>query len=439
MGRALFEGFLNDGNGGDRRRRGVHWLHGEFVPWSELLDQGRERAAKVESQRGYLVDPTVDIESFVSFFAVATTADTFLLWTQAAPEIGSLHQLAPGLYEVDDALKHPTDRPLWGIRTSGTTGNAKVAVGYADTLELVALHYDLAVFRPSFEGMPRVGALATCLPLQFSAAFFMTVLPALFFCRDLQVFPPHDWRQLSAVAQEERVICQSVPVITAAGSHSLPEPADMSRAVLLLGGGYVTHQRVRTIREQFRDVQLANIYGTAETGAISLDRDPGHSTHVGRPIPGKPVWISEPDTEGVGRVSTTGPDCRSFSWTAESGLEPVDPVVSSTDLGHFDADGHLYLDGRVDAGEKFHGYLIYPRVIERHLLQMQGVVDARVLVTLDELGREHLHARVVGSAQVDEEAVRAHCEELDDLHQPTRVECIAERDAEKAYTAHGKL
>jgi acyl-coenzyme A synthetase/AMP-(fatty) acid ligase len=275
------------------------------------------------------------------------------------------------------------------------------------------------------------------LPLQFSASFFMTVLPAIFFRRNLLVFPPHDWRSLCAVAQRERTVCLSVPSVTAAGSLSIPEAVSMSNAALLLGAGYITHERVRTIRARFQDAVLLNIYGTAETGAISIDPDPGHSAHVGYPIPGKPVWLQNQDAEGVGLISTTGPDCRMFFWTAGSAFQTAAPVVSSTDYGHFDDAGHLCLDGRVDEGEKLNGVIVYPRVIERHILQLDGVVDVRIRVSNNHGVGEQLTARVIG--RVEEGAVREHCATLDEIQRPTRIECISEHDAERAYTNHGKL
>ena len=437
MGRPLFNGFLTAASGQRSARERGLFCEGEFVSWDALLARGRKRASQVRPQQGYLVDPTRGFEAFVSFFAVATVADTFLLWAKPAPELGTLRELAPGLHQIEGAIQDPLDRPLWGILTSGSTGAPKVPVGYADTLELVALHYDAAVFGPTFERMDRVETLATCLPLQFSAAFFMAILPAVFLQRDLLVFPPHDWRPLWTVAQREHVICQSVPSVTAAGSLSAPEPIDMSRAALLLGAGYITHERVRTIRDRFRDVRIANIYGTAETGAIALDREPGHSTHIGRPIPGKPVWLQETNAEGIGVIATTGVDCRSFYWQPGGALLHVGGVVASTDYGHFDDEGHLYLDGRVDAGEKLHGITIYPRIIERHILQLDGVIDARVLITHEPNGREQLTARVVG--HVSEARVRDHCAVLEEIQRPTRIECISETAAQSAYSAHGKL
>ncbi|WP_165949807.1 AMP-binding protein [Micromonospora sp. KC207] len=404
------------------------------MAWDRLLEAGRSLDVGVRPGGAYLVDPTSPVEALTAFFAVATVPDTVLIWAARAAFPGETQQLAPALHAVPWP-GDPVNRPLWGIMTSGSSGVPKLPVGYADTLEAVAVHYDAAVFRPTFAGAET--ALATCLPLQFSAAFFMSVLPSLLFRRDLVVFAPHDWRPVVEAAQRDHVICQAVPAVTAAGSLSVPEQVDMSRAAVIMGAGYVTEQRVRTIRSRFRDVRLANIYGTAETGAVSLDRDPGANRHVGRPLPGKPVWLVEADANGTGRVATTGPDCMRFRWTPGLPLEPMGDVVTGTDYGHFDAEGNLYLDGRVDGGEKLHGVTIYPRRIERHILDLDGVVDVRVLVRHRPDSADELTARVIGDVGVDQ--VREHCAALSAIERPNRVECFTEAESVSAYTAHGKL
>jgi acyl-coenzyme A synthetase/AMP-(fatty) acid ligase len=407
-----------------------------MVSWAALREQGRELAALVQPQQSFVVDPSAGPASLAALFAVASVPDVFLVWANAASALGTLRPLAPGLYRLEDARTGPLDRPLWGILTSGSSGRPKVPVGYADLLELIALHYDAAMFRDTFDDGATAGTLATCLPLAFSAAFFMVVLPAVVLQRDLLVFPPHDWRAVWSAARREHVICQSVPAITAAGCLSAPGPVDMSRAALFLGAGYLTRQRADTILSRFRDATLVNIYGTAETGAVAVDRAPGGAAHVGRPIPGKPVWLIDQDEKGTGRIVTTGPDCRQFIWRPGVGLEATGPVVASTDYGHI-TDGYLYLDGRVDAGEKLHGVTIYPRLIERHLLELAGVVDVRVLVASDGGGPDRLVARVVGA--VDEARVREHCASLPDIERPSKVECISEQAAAAAYSPHGKL
>ncbi|MGH8919842.1 MAG: AMP-binding protein, partial [Actinomycetes bacterium] len=379
------------------------------------------------------------LAAIAALLAVATVPDTTLLWAPVTA-LGVAHRrLAPGLYEVDRPVPGETDRPLWGVCTSGTSGAAKVAIGYADQWELIALHYRAAVLdrkgTDNGDGEPPV--LATCLPLQFSAAFFMTVLPSLYLRRDLLVFPAEDWSPVISLARERDVFVLSVPALAAAVCLGMPGPVDMRRATLVLGGGHVDVERVRSIRERFVGVSIANIYGTAETGAIALNYEPGHNEHIGHPIPGKAVWLRDVDAQGVGTLATAGPDCCRYTW--RPGTDPIPNAghVAGTDYARFDDAGRLCLEGRIDDGEKLCGVLVYPRSIERHLLALDGVSDARVLVHRGASGLEHLVARVVGS--VTQAQVREHCGALPETERPTRVECIPEAAALAAYSANGKL
>lgn len=168
-----------------------------------------------------------------------------------------------------------------------------------------------------------------------------------------------------------------------------------------------------------------------------MDYDPGHNQHVGQPILGKTVWIDEPDERGVGRVAVAGPDCCRYLWRPGESPQAIGDHVASTDYGRLDAAGNLCLEGRADGGEKLHGVLIYPRAIERHLLGLPGVSDARVLVERRDSGLERLVARIVGD--VDPAAVHEHCRDLDELERPADVQVFSEQAAGAAYNAHGKL
>jgi acyl-coenzyme A synthetase/AMP-(fatty) acid ligase len=415
--------------------RGVRW-DGEFATWDELLALGRGLTGLVGPGRAFVVDPSAGIAAMAALFAVASMPDVTLLWA-AVDTLGVPHrELAPGLHEVEPPVTEHVGRPLWGVCTSGSSGRPKVAIGHADLWELVALHYQRAMYDDALPGGPP-DVLATNLPLQFSAAFFMTVLPSMFLRHDLVVFPAHDWTPVHEAARERNVAVLTVPAMATAACLAASGTADMSRVALFLGGGHVSAERVRLIRTRFAGVSIANLYGTAETGAVALDRAPGHNEHVGHPIPGKAVWLEGADERGIGSVATSGPDCCRYVWRPGEGVTPNDGHVVGTDLGRFDEQGRLCLEGRVDGAEKLMGVLVHPRSIERHLLTLPGVVDARVLVRHGSTGLEHLVARVVGT--VDEASVRAHCAALPEIERPSRVECVAEADALTAYSANGKL
>jgi acyl-coenzyme A synthetase/AMP-(fatty) acid ligase len=436
MGRAAFSRFLiAREEPAHSAETGVTWGE-EITTWDELLDRSRKLMGAIKEQHAYVVDPTAGMDSLPSLLAVAQVPDTVLLWSSRESLGLSGMEIAGGLDEVDNPLPEPINRPSWGVCTSGSSGKPKVAVGHADLWELIVLHYERAIYGGLFtDNRPPV--IATSLPLQFSAAFFMAVLPGLFFRRDLVIFPPHDWSSVIRLAQERNVIVLSVPAIAAAACLGAIEPVPMDRVVLFLGGGHVSAERVALIRERFPGAAIANLYGTAETGAVAVDHDPGHNRHVGRPVPGKAVWIEGQDERGIGVVAAAGPDCCQYVWRPGEEVVPNGGYVASTDYGRFDDHGRLCLEGRIDGGEKLMGVVIYPRRIERHLLALVGVVDARVVVRRDPSGLEHLAARVVGD--VREEDVRWQCAQLPEIERPRQIKIIPQHEALSAYTANGKL
>ncbi|MFE3326093.1 AMP-binding protein [Streptomyces sp. NPDC059176] len=441
MGRPAFLRFLTGRRDTARgaAQPGVHWGR-DFATWDDLLARGRGRAESVCPRRTYAVDPGAGPEALASLFAVATVPGTALLWADPGALGVDHRELAPALYEVTSggpALSPEDQRPVGGVCTSGSSGRPKVALGHADEWELIALHCEAAMYQDALPGGPPE-ALATCLPLGFSAAFFMSVLPALFFRRDLLVYAPQDWGPLHELARRRRVVALGVPALAAAACLAEDAATDMGSVALLLGGGHLSAPRVALIRERFTGVAVSNLYGTAETGAIALDHDPGHNRHVGRPVPGKSVWIADADESGTGVLAVAGPGCGHHLW--RPGSDPVATsagYVTGTDYARFDADGNLCLEGRVDGGEKLSGVLVYPREIERHVLALDGVSDVRVTVERAASGLEFLAARVIGD--VDENTVREHCASLPERHRPSRITCDSERQAASAYSSHGKL
>jgi acyl-coenzyme A synthetase/AMP-(fatty) acid ligase len=431
MGRRIFEGWLRHPPAGrEAERRGVT-IGEETASWAEIVSRARVLSRDLPPGRVYLVDPRWGLSSFTALVAVALQPDTMLVW--ANPEGLSLggRRLGPALTECDAAPAFDGGRPSYATVTSGSQGEPKLPVGYADTLELMALQYDAVLYGSLFPQGP-CPVLATCLPLEYGATFMMVIVPALFQARDLVVFPPHRWDRLRGA--RERTACLTVPSLLAAACAATPEPIDMSNVALVTTAGYLTASRLATVRQKFREVTLAHSYGASEIGVATWDDAPDGSLHVGRPIWGKPLWIEGAGPDGVGAVATSGIDCREQYWGKPGSLRGPDGTVRGTDAGHFDEAGNLYLDGRLDGGEKLHGITVYPRQVERHILGIRGAVDARVRV-VNTNGVDRLHARVVGDLLPAE--VREHCESLPELWRPTTVECLPADTGE--YSDRGKL
>jgi acyl-CoA synthetase (AMP-forming)/AMP-acid ligase II len=403
--------------------------------WSEIMLRGSQLRPLLPPGSTCIVDPTAGLDAFVALSAAAMTDDIAVIWAKPSEVPLAGTSVAPGLFLCADLSSRSGKRPVYATVTSGSVGKPKMAVAFADALELVALQYTLALYGHAFPDRREIRTLATCLPLDYAATFMMAVVPALMGGHSLVAFQPNRWSTLHAVASREPVACIAVPSLLAAAAVSTLEPIDMRNLALLITAGYLSRSRIDAIGKTFKGVRLLTSYGATETGVMTIDHSPdGEHFHVGRPIVGKPVWLVDVDAQGVGKIATAGPDCREFYWEGGRPLRNGDGSVIATDYGHFDEVGHLYLDGRIDGGTKLHGITIYPRTLERHVLTMPGVVDARASIaytaTID-----RLELLVVGSIEAAE--VQEFCGQLPEIYRPAVVRCAAE--GADAYTDRGKL
>jgi fatty-acyl-CoA synthase len=169
--------------------------------------------------------------------------------------------------------------------------------------------------------------------------------------------------------------------------------------------------------ELFGDV-IYNLYGSTEVAVATVatpedwKKAPGT---VGRAPVGCTVRlydehgrrITAPDT--VGRVFV-GSGLRFGGYTGGGSKEEIDGLLSSGDVGHFDADGLLFIDGRDDDMIVSGGENVFPVEVENLLVEHPAIADAAVVGVPDEEFGQRLKAFVVlkPGAALDAEEVRAH-------------------------------
>ena len=97
-------------------------------------------------------------------------------------------------------------------------------------------------------------------------------------------------------------------------------------------------------------------------------------------------------------------------YTGGGGKEEIDGLLSSGDVGHFDANGLLFIDGRDDDMIVSGGENVFPAEVEHLLIEHPDVADAAVIGVADEDFGQRLKAFVVTKpgAHLTEDAVRAH-------------------------------
>jgi acyl-CoA synthetase (AMP-forming)/AMP-acid ligase II/NAD(P)-dependent dehydrogenase (short-subunit alcohol dehydrogenase family) len=165
---------------------------------------------------------------------------------------------------------------------------------------------------------------------------------------------------------------------------------------------------------------LFNLYGSSETGfgAIATPADllaaPGT---VGYPPIGTAIRILDPDGNSlpagrVGRVFVqTG--LVFAGYVGGGNKERVDGFTSTGDLGHLDAAGRLFIDGRADDMIVSGGENVFPLEVEEVLASHPAVAEAAVIGVPDEQFGQRLRAFVVlrAGAFTSEEDLRAYLKE----------------------------
>jgi fatty-acyl-CoA synthase len=162
---------------------------------------------------------------------------------------------------------------------------------------------------------------------------------------------------------------------------------------------------------------LYNIYGSTEVSLASIaspsDLQAAPAT-AGRVAPGSTVRLlddagREVPSGTVGRVFV-GSGARFDGYTGGGGKEQIGGLLSSGDLGHFDADGRLFIDGRDDDMIVSGGENVFPAEVEELLATHPAILEAAVIGVPDEQFGQRLKAFVVTrpGASLTAAAVKAH-------------------------------
>jgi fatty-acyl-CoA synthase len=182
---------------------------------------------------------------------------------------------------------------------------------------------------------------------------------------------------------------------------------------------------------------LYNLYGSTEVAwaTIATPKDlraaPGTA---GRPPRGTVVRLydegGEPVTEpgATGRIFV-GNELQMEGYTGGGGKDVIDGLMSSGDVGHFDDDGRLFIDGRDDDMIVSGGENVFPSEVEELLQGHDAVEEVAVIgVDDDEMG-QRLKAVVVvrRGAELTEREVKDHVKaNLAGYKVPREVEFIDE-------------
>ncbi|MDX6680565.1 MAG: fatty-acyl-CoA synthase [Solirubrobacteraceae bacterium] len=199
---------------------------------------------------------------------------------------------------------------------------------------------------------------------------------------------------------------------TAIGRHDLG-----ALRVIAVSGSPLPGALATRAMDVFGDV-LYNLHGSTEvawaTVATPQDLRAAPAT-AGRPPRGTVVRLYDDDDREVrqpgrpGRIFVASEIV--FDGYTGGGAKPVlDGLTSSGDVGHLDARGRLFVDGREDEMIVSGGENVFPSEVEDVVARLAGVRDVAVVGVDDERFGQRLRAFVVlaGDAQLAASDVRQH-------------------------------
>lgn len=175
-----------------------------------------------------------------------------------------------------------------------------------------------------------------------------------------------------------------------------------SLKIIFVSGSAMPPDLVERTLDEFGPV-LYNLYGSTELAVMTVatPEDLLHDPRTaGRPPVGCAVrlydeagrQITEPGV--IGRVFA-GSDVSFAGYTDGRTKESIDGLQSSGDVGHFDATGRLYIDGRDDDMVICGGENVYPLEVENLITSHPEVDEVAVIGVSDDDFGQRLNAYVV--------------------------------------------
>ena len=262
-------------------------------------------------------------------------------------------------------------------------------------------------------------ALATVTPHEDDA--FVAVLP-FFHIYGMQVLmnlglragativtmPRFDLEQFLSLHQEHRLTRAFVapPMVVALAKHPVVDNYDLSALRWILSGAAPLSADLAIECGQRLGCEVVQGYGMTELSPVS------HATPSGMFKPGS-VGVTVPNTEvnivdpvtgsslGVdqdGEVWVRGPQVMKGYLNNEAATKSTiddDGWLHTGDIGHIDADGHLFIVDRLKELIKYKGFQVPPAELEALLLTHPQIADAAVIGLPDDEAGEIPAAYVV--------------------------------------------
>lgn len=368
----------------------------------QLAEVGQREGINVilydEEFRKIVEDGAGDLTRFVTY-AEAGAAETTL------DELAATHDGSP--------LDAPPSPGRVTVLTSGTTGTPKGAQRAARRIGVETL---VGVFgRMPLRTGGRTFIVAPTFHSWGGFHFVMAAQLGNTICMQRRFDPE---RTLAGIAEWRPRVLAVVPVmmqrILDLGPDIIAKYDTSSLEMVCASGSALPGELALRWMDTFGD-NVYNFYGSTEVAQASIAQPdelravPGTA---GRPPRGVIVRIVDENGKPVPNGQTgrifVGNENQFDGYTGGGGKEIIDGLMSSGDVGHFDSNGLLFVDGRDDDMIVSGGENVFPREVEDLLSDHDEVVEAAVIGVPDREFGQRLKGFVVlaENARIDEAGLK---------------------------------
>ncbi len=285
--------------------------------------------------------------------------------------------------------------------TSGSSGEPKgVVLTHRNLLANCAQISSLSI-------LPRNATMLGCLPIFHSFGFTVTLwYPILRGCRVVTVPSPLETRKIAeAIRDEQATVLVGAPTFVRPFLKKASSAELRSLDLVVTGAEKLSADLYEGFRQRFH-IEILQGYGLTETTPVSNINQPDPPTvtdtaefqagkrtgSVGRLLPGMTARIVDPDTGVELPLTATG-----MLWlrganifggylkdAEKTGQALRDGWFVTGDLGRFDDDGFLYIEGRLSRFSKIGGEMVPHGTVEQKILEVLGweQVDSPLLAVV---------------------------------------------------------
>jgi fatty-acyl-CoA synthase len=326
---------------------------------------------------------------------------------------------------LDDAIQgadtkappRPGESPRITILTSGTTGTPKGAPrSEPRSLSLIGGLLSKVPFKAR-------EVTELCVPM-FHALGFMQAIVGIGLGSTLVIrrrFDPET--TLDSLEEHHASAMVVVPVmlrrLVDLGEEEIQKRDLSSLRIIFVSGSALGADLTKRGTKAFGPV-IYNLYGSTEVSYATIatpedqEADPAS---VGKVVRGSIVKIFDDDGNEVpqgesGRIFV-GNQTQFEGYTGGENKEAIDGLISSGDVGHFDENGRLFIDGRDDEMIVSGGENVFPAEVEELLAKHEAIQEAAALGVEDEKFGQRLKAYVVlqEGSELSEDDVKKYVKE----------------------------